>query len=99
MLLTWDVKSPGGSGGAACGACPAAPAVGPDGPDGRLSAALPSPLGGRVRYDPADRAWFAVLTRFITRRRWAEVLPVTPATLLAWHRRPAVTTCWSGAGW
>src|SRR5450755_3428060 len=42
---------------------------------------------GRVRYDPADRAWFAALTRFIPRRRWAEVFPVTPATLLAWHRR------------
>ncbi len=41
----------------------------------------------RVRYDPADRAWFAVLTRFIPRRRRAEVFPVTPATLLAWHRR------------
>ena len=41
----------------------------------------------RVRYDPADRAWFAVLTRFIPRLRWAEVFPVTPATLLAWHRR------------
>jgi hypothetical protein len=24
---------------------------------------------GRVRYDPADRAWFAALTRFIPRRR------------------------------
>jgi putative transposase len=44
---------------------------------------------GRVRYEPADRAWFAVLTRFIPRRRWAEVFPVTPATLLAWHRRLA----------
>ena len=44
---------------------------------------------GRVRYDPADRAWFAVLTRFIPRRRWWEVFPVTPATLLAWHRRLA----------
>jgi putative transposase len=44
---------------------------------------------GRVRYDPADRAWFAVLTRFIPRPRWAEVFPVTPATLLAWHRRLA----------
>jgi putative transposase len=43
---------------------------------------------GRVRYDPADRAWFAALTRFIPRRRW-EVFPVTPATLLAWHRRLA----------
>ena len=44
---------------------------------------------GRIRYDPADRAWFAALTRFIPRRRWAEVFPVTPATLLAWHRRLA----------
>jgi hypothetical protein len=44
---------------------------------------------GRIRYDPADWAWFAVLTRFIPRRRWAEVFPVTPATLLAWHRRLA----------
>jgi len=44
---------------------------------------------GQVRYEPADRAWFAALTRFIPRRRWAEVFPVTPATLLAWHRRLA----------
>ena len=44
---------------------------------------------GRVRYDPADRAWFAALTRFIPRRRWAEVFPVTPATLLTWHCRLA----------
>jgi hypothetical protein len=43
----------------------------------------------RVRYEPADRAWFAALTGFIPRRRWAEVFPVTPATLLAWHRRLA----------
>jgi putative transposase len=44
---------------------------------------------GRVRYDPPDRAWFTVLTRFIPRRRWAEVFPVTPATLLSWHRKLA----------
>ena len=41
--------------------------------------------------NPRDRAWFAALTRFIPRRRWAEVFPVTPATLLAWHRRLAAT--------
>jgi hypothetical protein len=35
----------------------------------------------RIRYDPGDRAWFTALTRFIPRRRWAEVFPVTPATL------------------
>ena len=44
---------------------------------------------GRVRYEPADRAWFAALAQFIPRRQWAEVFPVTPATLLAWHRRLA----------
>ena len=44
---------------------------------------------GRVRYEPADRAWFSALARLIPRRRWAEVFPVTPATLLAWHRRLA----------
>jgi putative transposase len=44
---------------------------------------------GRVRYEPADRAWFAALARLVPRRRWAEVFPVTPAALLAWHRRLA----------
>jgi putative transposase len=44
---------------------------------------------GRVRYEPADRAWFAALARLIPRRRWAEVFSVTPATLLAWHCRLA----------
>ncbi len=39
----------------------------------------------RVRYEPGDRAWFAALARFIPRRYWAEVFPVTSATLLAWH--------------
>ena len=44
---------------------------------------------GRVRYEPGDRVWFAALARLLPRRRWAEVFPVTPATLLAWHRRLA----------
>ena len=42
---------------------------------------------GRVRYQPADRLWLAALSRLIPRWRWGEVFPVTPATLLAWHRR------------
>jgi transposase len=42
---------------------------------------------GSVRYEPADRVWFAALARLLPRRRWAESFPVTPATLLAWHRR------------
>jgi len=44
---------------------------------------------GQVRYEPADRAWFAALAWIVSRRRWIEVFPVTPATLLAWHRRLA----------
>jgi putative transposase len=41
----------------------------------------------RVRYQPADRLWLAALSKLIPRRRWGEVFAVTPATLLAWHRR------------
>ena len=48
---------------------------------------------GRVRYQPADRLWLAALSRLIPRRRWGEVFAVTPATLLAWHRR-LVTRKW-----
>ncbi len=44
---------------------------------------------GRIRYEPADRVWFAALARLLPRRRWTEIFPVTPATLLAWHRRLA----------
>jgi putative transposase len=43
----------------------------------------------RVRYELADRVWLAALARLIPHNRWAEVFPVTPATLLAWHRRLA----------
>jgi putative transposase len=39
----------------------------------------------RPRYKPADRLWFAALSRLIPRGRWT-VFPVTPATLLRWHR-------------
>ena len=42
---------------------------------------------GRVRYEPADRLWLAALSRLVPRRRWAEVFPATPVTVLAWHRR------------
>jgi hypothetical protein len=42
---------------------------------------------GRVRYQPGDRLWLAALSWLIPRRRWGEVFAVTPATLLAWHRR------------
>ena len=41
----------------------------------------------RVRYQPGDRLWLSALSRLIPRRRRGEVFAVTPATLLAWHRR------------
>jgi len=44
---------------------------------------------GRIRYEPADRIWFAALAPLIPRVRWAQVFPVTPATLPAWHRKLA----------
>ena len=40
----------------------------------------------RPRLEPADRALFAALSRLLPRPRWA-ALAVTPATLVAWHRR------------
>jgi putative transposase len=41
----------------------------------------------KIRYQPGDRLWLAALSRLIPRHRWSEVFAVTPATLLAWHRR------------
>ncbi|MGI8451392.1 MAG: integrase core domain-containing protein [Streptosporangiaceae bacterium] len=51
---------------------------------------------GRVRYQPGDRLWLAALARLIPRHRWGKVFAVTPATLLAWHRR-LVTRKWDYA--
>jgi transposase len=41
----------------------------------------------RPRYESADRIWFAALSRHLPRRLWSAVFPVTPATILRWHRR------------
>jgi transposase len=54
------------------------------------NAVLRRHIGG-VRYGPADRVWLAALARLLPRRRWTEIIPVTPATLLAWHRKLAAT--------
>jgi len=43
-------------------------------------------LAVRVRWDHAGRLWLAALSRLVSRRRWPEVFPVTPATILRWHR-------------
>ncbi|MEV1174255.1 hypothetical protein [Nonomuraea sp. NPDC049784] len=39
-----------------------------------------------MRYEPADRLWLTALSHLIPRSRWAEIFPIAPATLLAWHR-------------
>ena len=51
------------------------------------NAVLRRQVAGPLRYEPADRFWFAALSRLMPRRRWGDIFPVTPATLLAWHRR------------
>ncbi|WP_214322970.1 integrase core domain-containing protein [Nonomuraea sediminis] len=40
----------------------------------------------RVRYEPADRLWLAALSHLIPRSQWGKIFPITPVTLLAWHR-------------
>ena len=47
----------------------------------------------RVRYQPAGRLWLSALSRLIPRHRWGEAFAVTPATLLAWHRRLVTSRC------
>ena len=39
-------------------------------------------LSGRLRWDHADRLWLTALSRLVNRRRWPEIFPVTPATIL-----------------
>lgn len=56
-------------------------------------AVLRRQLAGAVRYEPADRFWFAALSGLVDRRHWQKVFPVTPATLLAWHRN-LITRKW-----
>jgi putative transposase len=34
-----------------------------------------------------DRIWFGALSRLVPRRLWSMVFPVTPVTILRWHRR------------
>ncbi len=51
------------------------------------NAVLRRQIAGAVRYESADRFWLASLSSLIPRHRWRDVFPVTPGTLLAWHRR------------
>lgn len=43
-------------------------------------------LSGRLRWDHAGRLWLTALSRLVNRRRWPEIFPVAPATILRWHR-------------
>ena len=57
-------------------------------------------LSGRLRWDHADGLWLAPLSRLVSRRPWPETFPVTPATILRWHRdlAPASGLTLTGAG-
>jgi hypothetical protein len=54
--------------------------------------AVPRRQVKRVRYTWVDRLWLTALSGLIPRRRWPEVFSITPATLLAWHRRLVART-------
>ena len=47
----------------------------------------------RPEFRPADRALFAALSRALPRSHWS-IFPVTPGTILRWHRR-LVTRKWT----
>ncbi|GAA1300025.1 integrase [Saccharothrix xinjiangensis] len=51
------------------------------------NAVLRRHLADPIRHEPVDRFWFAALSRPVDRRRLQEVFPVTPGTLLTWHRK------------
>jgi putative transposase len=40
---------------------------------------------GRPQRDHFDRLWSAALSRLVHRPQWAEIFPVTPATILRRH--------------
>jgi putative transposase len=54
-------------------------------------------LSGRLRWDHVGRLWLTALSRLVNRRRWSEIFPVTPATILRWHR-DLVARKWTYAG-
>ncbi|GAA0659605.1 hypothetical protein GCM10010193_08140 [Kitasatospora atroaurantiaca] len=64
----------------------------------RENAVLRRQVTAPVRYEPADRRWFTALSSLIPRHQWLRVFPVTPGTLLAWHRRLIAPKTIGGAG-
>jgi putative transposase len=51
------------------------------------NAVLRRQLKGPINYEPADRFWLAARSSLLPRHRWCSAFPVTPATLLTWHRK------------
>jgi putative transposase len=51
------------------------------------NAVLRRQVKGRIRYEPVDRLWLAALSSLLPRHCWSSVFPITPGTLLTWHRR------------
>ncbi|YCK35213.1 hypothetical protein ACNF49_14330 [Actinomadura sp. ATCC 39365] len=49
-------------------------------------------LDGRPQWDHADRLWLAALSRLVCRHQWTKIFPVTPATILRWHRHLVART-------
>jgi hypothetical protein len=39
-------------------------------------------LGGRPRWGHLDRLWLAALSRLVRHRQWADVFPITSATIM-----------------
>jgi putative transposase len=57
----------------------------PDSPGSRNRALLRRQITDPVRYEPADRFWYAALSSLLPRRH--DIFPVQPATILTCHHR------------
>jgi putative transposase len=44
----------------------------------RENAVLRHQITGQIRYEPADRFWFAGLSSVLPRRRWHDIFPIRP---------------------
>jgi putative transposase len=44
-------------------------------------------ITAQVRYEPADRFWFAALSSLLPRHRWQDIFPIQPATIQSWHHK------------
>jgi putative transposase len=64
------------------------------------NAVLRRQITGQIRYEPADRLWFAALSSLLPQHRWHAIFPVQPATILAWRlpktSSPLVRCCSRG---